>query len=246
MNLYYKKVLIISDNSYLCNEFIKVCEELHIPIEMFSFAWSFFSPNEIKLDKNINTFPINVKNEWEQIANDYDLVFSIHCKQLFPKKMINKVKCINLHPGLNPYNRGWFPQVFSIVNKMPLGATLHEIDEKLDNGDIIDQEEVDLFSFDTSLTAYNRVVENEIRILRRSLLNVLQNNYTKYKPRITGNVNLKSDFNKLCALNLDKKQTIGETIDLLRALSHGDYNNAFFIDENTQEKIFVNINFIKD
>ena len=53
-------------------------------------------------------------DEW---MRHYKVGISAHCKQIFPAKLVENVRCYNIHPGYNPYNRGWFPQVFSIINK---------------------------------------------------------------------------------------------------------------------------------
>jgi dTDP-4-amino-4,6-dideoxyglucose formyltransferase len=141
-----------------------------------------------------------------------------------------------VHPGLNPYNRGWFPQVFSILNKMPLGATIHEIDEKLDHGPILVQKEVPVHACDTSLTAYNRVLDAEIDLMRNNLCDILNDTIVAKPMPYEGNLNLKANFDALCELDLDKVQTIGETIDLLRALTHGSYKNGFLLISKPERK----------
>src|SRR5687768_5901648 len=133
-----KKGLVITDNAYLLNEFIKIAEPLTPP------EWSFFyccSTDDLA-DKFTFLKPIHLKSEFQEIIKAYDLVISLHCKQLFPAELVKAVRCINIHPGYNPYNRGWFPQVFSIINKLPAGATIHEIDEEIDHGKIIAQQQV--------------------------------------------------------------------------------------------------------
>src|SRR5437868_7353950 len=49
---------------------------------------------------------------------------------------------INLHPSLLPFNRGACPNVWSIVDGTPAGATLHYIDSHIDTGDIVAQHRV--------------------------------------------------------------------------------------------------------
>lgn len=186
-----------------------------------------------------NCIPVNLKRDSGAIAADYELVFSVHCKQLFPPCLVRGVRCINLHPGLNPHNRGWYPQVFSIINGLPAGATLHEIDEQLDHGPIIDQEEVPIRAWDTSLTTYLRIQAAEVNLLRKNLLAVVSGTYTTRLPSSIGNVNLKADFRKLCQLDLSARMTMGDAINRLRALTHGDYANAYF--EVPDGKVYVQI-----
>lgn len=174
------------------------------------------------------------------IVKEYDLIFSLHCKQIFPARVVNDVTCINLHPGLNPYNRGWYPQVFSIINKKPIGATLHFMDEQVDHGPIIFQEEVIVNSWDTSLDVYNRVVEAEKRILKNNLELILNGTVKAQTAEYESNYNSIYDFNKLCKLDLDNRATLKEHIDLLRSLTHGEFLNAYYLGEKGK-KIFVKI-----
>jgi methionyl-tRNA formyltransferase len=81
------------------------------------------------------------------------------------------MRCINIHPGLNPYNRGWYPQVFAINNGLPHGATIHEMDDKIDHGDIIYQKSVDIKLSDTSKTLYERVLDTEIFLFKENFRN---------------------------------------------------------------------------
>ena len=65
-------------------------------------------------------------------------------------------------------------------------------------------------------------------------------------PEQEGNVNLKKDFNDLCLLDMNKATTMGEAINYLRALTHGNYPNAFFVDSETGAKVYVKISLQKE
>lgn len=240
----YKNVLVISDNLYLCKEFEKIISELNFKDIKWSFSISPFSNFE-SFDEALksNVSVINLKNDLdvEDVCNNYDLVLSIHCKQYFPNKIVNSVKCINIHPGYNPINRGWYPQVFAIIKDYQIGATIHEIDNELDHGLIIDRALVEKYQWDTSLSLYNRIIALEVELIRKNIKNIILNSYEKLKPETEGFLFLKKDFNDLCELKLDELETVGETLNRLRALSHGDYKNAFFIDPETGKKIYISI-----
>ncbi len=193
-----------------------------------------------KSTKDLSFSTINVKNDVTWIIENFDVVISGHCKQLFPAQLVNGTRCINIHPGLNPHNRGWFPQVFSILNGKPLGATIHVIDEELDHGPILAQQEVPLFSWDTSLSAYQRVQEAEKKLIEDCLVDILFNRCGSSRAG-AGNVNLKRDFNTLCELDLEEVLTMKEAIDRLRALSHPPYSNAYFKAKEDQRKVYVSL-----
>lgn len=236
-----KNVLILSDNEPLVDRFRKLIGgESHAG---HSFEFAFSEKNGALAEKHAGSadfFPLHVKRQWAEIVERYDLVISLHCKQIFPPALVRGVRCINVHPGLNPHNRGWFPQVFSILNGLPCGATIHEIDEELDHGGIIAQKEVRIEAWDTSLTAYNKILDAEMELIEAHLPAILAGSCELERPASEGNLNLKKDFDALCQLDLESVGTFRSHIDKLRALTHGDYANAFFLDEHGR-KVFVKI-----
>ncbi|MBT0607936.1 dTDP-4-amino-4,6-dideoxyglucose formyltransferase [Aequorivita echinoideorum] len=243
----FKNILFISDNPVICKRVVAIIRDSKYSHFKFNFGISPFSNRD---DFEIDFFSINIYDLREEkvidnIISKYDLIISLHCKQIFPKKLVNTIKCINVHPGYNPINRGWYPQVFSIINDLPIGATIHEIDNELDNGDIIDRTFVQKTLIDTSLSLYNKILDAEIELMKKNLENILNNNYTTIVPENTGNLYLKRDFNELRELNLDEETTMRKTINLLRALTHGEYKNAYFIDPEDGKKVFVSINLEK-
>ena len=122
-----------------------------------------------KRTKDLSFPTINVKDDGPWIIENFDVVISGHCKQLFPEKLVNGALCINIHPGLNPHNRGWFPQVFSILNGKPLGATIHVIDEEFYsdgsvktlfkiNNEIVFEKEYELPKFPEELSKLKAII----------------------------------------------------------------------------------------
>jgi dTDP-4-amino-4,6-dideoxyglucose formyltransferase len=184
---------------------------------------------------------LDLKSGYEQLLSNYDIGFSCHCKQIFPAKLVEKVNCFNVHPGLNPYNRGWFPQVFSIINKLPIGATIHEMDEKVDHGPIIAQEQIEILESDTSKKAYEKIIDAEFRLFDHYIESILVGDYRCVSPEDAGNYNSISDFKELCEIDLNKQVTFREAINYLRAMTFDGYNNAYFYDKSGR-KIYVSIN----
>lgn len=243
----FSRILIVSDNEWVLDHFTALLErrpELRSG-RTFRFVCS---PKSVALiGRKSNGFVIeavDIKSSCPRIIAQHDLIISAHGKQLFPAELVHACRCINIHPGLNPHNRGWYPQVFCILNGLPLGATIHEIDDGLDHGPIIDQMEVPVHSWDTSLEAYTRVQQAEAVLLERSIDAILAGTYTTRPPAAEGNVNYRKDFDAMCRLDLDERLTLGQAINRLRALTHGSFKNAYFIDPATNKKVFVRIDLI--
>ena len=241
-----KKVLIVSDNIEIVSYFKIIAETISTEIATFDYSYSILnkSPSELK-KMGMSIVDMKDQNNVNFLISKYDLIISAHCKQIFPKNLVTSVRCINIHPGLNPYNRGWFPQVFSIINKKPIGCTIHLMDEEIDHGDIIYQKEIYINSWDTSLDVYNNVVSAEKELIRDHLLDLIVGDYDLKKIESEGNYNGIKDFKELTHLDLASKGSLSEHIDILRALTHGDFNNAYFIDEQGR-RVFVKIKLEKE
>lgn len=237
-----KKILVITDNGLLFERFVDMIDT-NFPHykSLFDYRKSHISKIEKKYETGIEDLEeINVKGNVDKIVENYFLVISMHCKQIFPGELIRSVRCVNVHPGYNPANRGWYPQVFALLNNTVVGATIHEMDEFLDHGMIICRETVSIYPTDTSKEIYDRIIIKEIELLMRYLPHIINNDYLPIKPEKEGIVHTRSEFKNLCQLNLGENLTMGEAIIRLRALTHGSYANAFYWSEKG-EKIYVKI-----
>lgn len=240
----YSSILVISDNESIITDLIGLLKAQPQLSNGRTFKFACHPKNEALNNKQILGYglePLDVKRDHEAIANKHDLIISAHCKQIFPAQLVNAIKCINIHPGYNPYNRGWYPQVFSIINSYPAGATIHEIDAKVDHGKIIDRERVEILASDTSLTAYNRIQAMELKLLERNLQKILDNAYDTLNPEDEGNINFRKDFDALREIKLDENITYQQAINRLRALSHPPFKNAYFIDPETGKRIWIQV-----
>lgn len=234
-------VLVVSDNIDLVTHIIKVSRLLSKGNINFDFSYSIINKSPEKLiELGLKVSDMKDSKSVNNIIERYDLVISAHCKQIFPKILVSSVRCINIHPGFNPSNRGWFPQVFSIINKKDIGCTVHVMDDEVDHGEIIYQQRVVIESWDTSYDVYNKVIQVEKDYITNNLLDLVLEQYNSKKMLEEGNYNSIEDFKSLSKLDLTSVNSLGNHIDLLRALTHGDFNNAFFIDSKGN-KVFVKL-----
>jgi len=74
-------------------------------------------------------------------------------------------RVLNCHPGVIPAVRGLDAFKWSIYNMLPLGVTLHYIDEQIDSGEVVSIIPTPVFSSDTLQTLARRHYENEIHTL---------------------------------------------------------------------------------
>ncbi|MFT6209781.1 MAG: methionyl-tRNA formyltransferase [Bacteroidia bacterium] len=236
------RILLISDIGFQIDHFRNLFKQHNC--QQFAELTVHCSPGgeeELALQNPLVT-PLNVKTNAEEILKAYDLIISYHCRQLFPAEIVNKIRCINIHPGFNPYNRGWYPGAYSITNGLPTGATIHEIDEKIDNGPIIAQKQIKILPEDTSGIVYPKIIQAEYDLLDEWFMPMITGKYDTFLPTEKGNLNYKKDYYALQELDLEETVRAGDLVNKLRALTHAPFQNAYFIDDETGDRIYVSVN----
>ena len=86
-----------------------------------------------------------------------------------------------------PYNRGAHPNLWSFINNTPKGVSIHEIDNKIDNGPIIFRKKV-IFQNEqnqTLITTYNILFKEIENLFIKNFHNILKKNYTKIHNKKT-------------------------------------------------------------
>jgi methionyl-tRNA formyltransferase len=227
-----RRVLIISDRPLLASFLMNELQTLHIRLDFE--AELCYSPlcSESRAMERLGAARIDLKNPTHvgRVIEEYNTVLSLHCGQIFPKELVESRPCINCHPGLNPFNRGWFPHVFSIVNGLPAGATLHLMTENIDQGPVIAQKSVAVGIAESSQEIYEKILAVERGLLRENLEGIITGQYSTCPVEDVGTYNTQADFRALCRLDLDNVATLREHLNLLRALSYGQFRNAWFDD----------------
>jgi methionyl-tRNA formyltransferase len=135
---------------------------------------------------------------------------------------------VNVHPALLPFNRGSYPNVWSIVEGTPAGVTVHYIDEGVDTGDVIAQREVPVRASDTGASLYRRL-EDASSALFSEAWALLREGRAPRSPQPTGGTSHRmKDVETIDEIDLDRTYTGRELIDLLRARTFPGYRGAYF------------------
>ena len=219
-------ILVLSDNVAVLGRFASLARRLNC-MDGLRFAGS--APTEIASTLGVGAVvgDLDLRTAAACIAHDYAAVISLHCQQIIPRELLAAVRCVNIHPGYVPFNRGWFPHVFSIVNGKPAGATIHEMTDRIDLGPIIARAEVLVYPDDTSTTLYIRTLEAEFSLIREHLPAIISNRYATFEPEHSGNLNTKKDYETLKRFVPDELGSFRQFYDRLRALSHEGFANAY-------------------
>lgn len=100
--------------------------------------------------------------------------------RILSAQCIKNKKIINCHPGIIPAARGLDAFKWSIYKFIPLGVTLHYIDDSVDLGEIISVRSTPIFSDDTIDSLAKRHYENEIEVLS-SFMYYINNPHNNFK-----------------------------------------------------------------
>ena len=240
----FDPILIISDTPAVFNEFYIRCQRFD---SKSNFTFGTTCPEKRpEYVKKVEVFDLNDSKVVDQIVNKFEMVISLHCKQIFPATLTAQVFCVNVHPGYLPLNRGWYPHVFAIINDIDTGATIHEMTTSIDKGPIIAREKVKQHAWDTSKSLYDRIIEKELEMIEEHLPEIISGRYNSFWPdNEDSHYFSKQDYEDLKNVELNKIASQGKVIDYLRAMSHDDYKNAYFLDPESGEKVFLNLSLDK-
>jgi len=100
---------------------------------------------------------------------------------------------INLHIAYLPFNRGTDPSFWSHVEGTPKGVSIHYIDEGIDTGDIIAEEEVALSGEDTLATSYQKLHEKIQSLFKKIWPEIKSGRAPRTKQAPGGTFHLKKD-----------------------------------------------------
>jgi methionyl-tRNA formyltransferase len=142
---------------------------------------------------------------------------------LFPKGVMN------LHPSYLPYNRGQYPNVWSIVEGTPAGATLHYVDSRIDTGDIVAQKQVPVDAVDTGETLYRKLERACVELFAESWPLLTKDEVPRVAQSLgTGCYHRRRDVERVDEIVLDRTYRGKELIDILRARTFPPYPGAYF------------------
>lgn len=130
-----------------------------------------FTPvKELALANNIKVLqPEKIKHDYEEIIDlKPDIIITCAYGQIIPKELLDypTLGCINVHASLLPKNRGGAPIHHAIISgEKTTGVTIMYMDVKMDSGDIISQQEIEITNDDTAESLFDK-----LSLLGRDLL----------------------------------------------------------------------------
>lgn len=151
-----------------------------------------FSPvKEYALSNNIKVLqPEKIRNDYKEIIElNPDIIITCAYGQIIPKELLEypKYKCINIHASLLPKLRGGAPIHKAIINGYDkTGITIMYMDEKMDSGDIIYQEEIKIEDNDNVGTLFDKLSILGSSMIIKILPDIISGNINPIKQNEEG------------------------------------------------------------
>lgn len=156
---------------------------------------------EFAIEKGISFFqPLKIRKDFQKIIDlKPDLIITAAYGQIIPKEVLDcpRLGCVNLHASLLPFYRGGAPIQRAILNgEKKTGMSLMYMDEKMDEGDVLYQKEIEIDIKDTNKTLFEKLARLSCQIIREKLPLLFENKLIAKKQeheRATYAYNLKKE-----------------------------------------------------
>ena len=162
----------------------------------------------IKKLANDNTIlvlqPEKIKEDYQEIINlKPDIIITCAYGQIIPRELLEcpRLGCINVHASLLPKLRGGAPIHKAIIEGYKkTGITIMYMNTKMDEGDIITQEEIDILDNDTASSLHNKLSLLGRDLLLKTLPSIIDGTNSRTKQdssQATYAFNIKKEEEKL-------------------------------------------------
>ena len=200
-----------------------------------------FSPiKEVALKNNIKVLqPLKIRTEYQEIMDlNPDMIVTCAYGQIIPKVLLDypKYGCINVHASLLPKLRGGAPIHHAIMDGYDkTGVTIMYMDEGMDSGDIISQEETTILDADTTGTLHDRLSEMGSALLLKTLPSIVAGTNERKKQNedeVTFGYNIKREEELI-----DFRKTKREIFNQIRGLN--PFPGSYFFLNGKAVKVYL-------
>ena len=147
------------------------------------------TPSKVKefaLENSIKVFqPRKIREEYQEILDiKPDLIVTCAYGQIIPKELIEcpKYGCINIHASLLPEYRGGAPIHHAVMDgKKKTGITIMYMNEKMDEGDILYQKEIDILDTDNTSIMFKKLSILGSEMIKEFIPRLINGDFTPIK-----------------------------------------------------------------
>jgi methionyl-tRNA formyltransferase len=152
-------------------------------------------------------------------ARDAPWLLCVHFGHLLGRELLDAVdgRAVNLHAALLPWGKGVHTNVWPLIERTPVGVTLHGMVPRVDAGPILVQREVTVDPWDTAATLYQKLEDAEVALLRDAWPTETLARWPGVAQRDAGSIHRIRDMETTAHYSLDEHPEARALYDLLRA-----------------------------
>jgi len=197
---------------------------------------------EVALKNSIEVFqPQSIKDDYQRVIDcNPDIIITCAYGQFIPKEVLDcpRLGSINVHASLLPKFRGGAPIHKSIITgEEKTGVTIMYMDQKMDSGDIISQEETTIMDSDNLETVHDRLSIIGKNLLLKTLPSIIDGSNDRVKQeldKVTYAYNIKREEE-----HIDFTKNAREVFNLIRGLS--PVPGAYTIIDDKEMKVYASL-----
>ena len=189
---------------------------------------------KLAMDNNIEVFqPIKIKEDYQKIIDKKpDIIITCAYGQIVPASLLDvpSLGCVNVHASLLPRLRGGAPIHKALIDGYEkTGITIMYMDEKMDSGDIIAQEEYIIKKDDNVEILHNELSKIGASLLIKTLPSIIDGTNDRIKQKeeeVTYAFNIKREEE-----HIDFNKTVEEIYNQVRGLNSWPLANTIINDK---------------
>jgi methionyl-tRNA formyltransferase len=157
-----------------------------------------------------------------------------------PLIAIPRLGCLNVHPSLLPHNRGKHYNFWALVEGSPFGVSIHFVDRGVDTGDVAFQSAIPTTWEDTGATLYEKAQREVVRLFTEKLPEIRLGRIPRQQQDLArGSSHRASELDAASRIDLDRRYTGRELLNLLRARTFPPHPAAWFEDDGRRYEVRI-------
>ncbi len=204
--------------------------------------------HDVAQNNNVHTL---IFKSSQQTANfitennlEFDTGFLLWWPKIIKKPLIDIPRhgFVNTHPSLLPHSRGKHYNFWTLVEQTPFGVTLHKVNEGIDTGDIVAQQEIPYGWTDTGGTLHAKALEAMIILFKQSYPDLRHTDPVGVPQDLNhGSAHFANEIDAASHIDLDASYSARELLNLLRARSFAGKPACWFEDGGETYEIRVEV-----
>lgn len=147
---------------------------------------------------------------------------------------------VNCHPSFLPYCRGKHPNFWCLVEGVPCGVSIHYANRNVDEGALIAQKEIVADWTDTGKTIYEKSRDEIVSLFTENFEQIKAGSARGVVQDLdSGSYHHSSEIALASKIELDKKYTARELLNIVRAKMFEPYPSAWFEDNGRKYSVKV-------